>query len=332
VAELLQWSFRAFRIFGIPVRIHWTLLLVVVGYPLQGLVVGGTFGLAWLGAVMGVLFASVLIHELGHCWAARAVGGHAEQIVLWPLGGAAYVGHGGAPSTDIKVAAAGPLMHVPLAALCFGGLALLVGGWDWNWLNVFGSWAPFGGIDSFEGFGPNLLLAAARLQIILLAFNLLVPGFPLDGGRILIDFLVIRHGRQKAAIVASYISMPVGIVLTLFAFMRGDIFMAFIGVQVIYEAWLMRKLARMGELEAHPTFAMLPEYEYMPERARRAGWWARFKQRRALRRLQEQARREAELQARVDTILEKVGREGIGSLTSEERRVLEEASRSARGK
>lgn len=55
------------------------------------------------------------MHELGHCLAARKVGATVDGILLWPLGGLAYVAHDGDPSSDLQIALAGPLTHGPQA-------------------------------------------------------------------------------------------------------------------------------------------------------------------------------------------------------------------------
>src|SRR6516165_3946792 len=82
-------SFRLFRVAGIDVFLHWSWLVVAVlevqfradAYPSQ----------AWNVAEYLALFGLVLLHEFGHALACRQVGGTADRIVLWPLGGVAYV-------------------------------------------------------------------------------------------------------------------------------------------------------------------------------------------------------------------------------------------------
>lgn len=60
---------------------------------------------------------TVLIHEFGHSFGARCVGGQAQQIILWPLGGLAYISHDSGPKGDLWVTLAGPLTHIPQAAV-----------------------------------------------------------------------------------------------------------------------------------------------------------------------------------------------------------------------
>src|SRR5690242_6586215 len=86
-----SWSFPIGRLFGITVRIHFLFPLVAIGLILrvaaQKDVIPGT----WIDAamVMGLLFFTVLLHEFGHCFAACRVGGDANEVLLWPLGGLA---------------------------------------------------------------------------------------------------------------------------------------------------------------------------------------------------------------------------------------------------
>src|SRR4051794_19411699 len=82
-------SVSLFTVFGIRVRVHASMILLIV---LQILTSESKSGLGWQNAVtsMGVLFGSVLLHEFGHCFGARYVGGEADDILMWPLGGLAF--------------------------------------------------------------------------------------------------------------------------------------------------------------------------------------------------------------------------------------------------
>lgn len=80
----------------------------------------GATGVLWGAIVYGpILFVSVLIHEFGHCFGARCVGGKATQIILWPLGGLAFIGHDSGPKGDLWVTLAGPLTHIPQAGVWY---------------------------------------------------------------------------------------------------------------------------------------------------------------------------------------------------------------------
>jgi stage IV sporulation protein FB len=318
----MSWTFPLFRLFGIQVRMHWTLAILLIGQLVQG---HFKDSLRLRAIDMGILFVSILFHEFSHCWMARRRGGHAEEILLWPLGGLAYVGHSGSPRDELKVAGIGPISSFVFAGIC---LAFMLGGgapWNWEYTNPFDSWR-------IEGLNEtqHILLHAFRINVYLALFNLLLPAYPLDGGRVLFAFLTLRHGRRRAAELTSMIAIPIGVALAIWGVANNEIYLILIGAWVLIESFNLRWLIKVGELEVHPGFGQISEFEYAPERPRRKGWFSRWRERRVARR---EARRLAEdvmLRERVDLVLEKVTREGIGSLSSEERRILEEASRRSR--
>jgi len=323
----MTWTFPLFRLFGIPIRMHWLLAILIAGRILASWSKGGLWGLEWMSVTMAILLFSILFHELAHCWVGIRLGGHAEQILLWPLGGLAYVGHTGPPRDQIKISGVGPLSSFVLGGACAGILILSGAPWDWSYLNPWADWWPWG-LTRPQGF----LLHAVKLNLILGLFNLCVPAYPLDGGQMLYSFLMIRHGRVRAAEIAATISIPIGLAMGIWGIAQDDLNLILIGAYILLEGFQLRHLVRIGELDAHPAFGRAPpEYAYMPDRPRRKGWFARWRERRAqarARREQEAADRERE---NVDVILDKVSREGIGSLTASERKILDRASRRGRG-
>ena len=84
-----QGSIHLFRFAGIDLYLHWSWFLVAM-YGIQSRAHGYS-SLVWPALEYLALFAIVLMHEFGHALACRQVGGQANQIVLWPLGGVAYV-------------------------------------------------------------------------------------------------------------------------------------------------------------------------------------------------------------------------------------------------
>src|SRR2546425_546998 len=155
-----QGSFHLFRFAGIDIYLHWS-WFVVAYFSIQ---MRGHAYSSWTWNVLEYLslFAIVLMHECGHALACRQVGGRADQIVLWPLGGVAYVDPPPRPGATLWSIAAGPLVNVVLMPLLL--IALFAAD---NW------------IDS----APNVLRFVQALTYInagLLIFNLL-PIYPLDG-------------------------------------------------------------------------------------------------------------------------------------------------------
>lgn len=148
-------SLKIGTLFGIPIRIHWTFLVL--------LYVVASLGIPWL--LVLAIFGSVLLHELGHSLVARSYGIRVIDITFWPLGGMArMVEIPEVPKVEGLVAIAGPAVNFVLAGL---GFAVLFG------LGAFGSADPGGAVTWF--IGVNLMLGT---------FNL-VPAFPMDGGRLL---------------------------------------------------------------------------------------------------------------------------------------------------
>lgn len=161
------------RLFGIPIRIHtsWLLIFVLVTWSLAQ----GYFPqrypawdatLSWSIALLASLlfFASVLIHELAHALVALERGLPVHDIVLFVFGGVAELTEEPeAPATEFKMALIGPLVSFSLA-LGFGII----------WLFTRDSHKPVAALTGY------LALMNGRLGL----FNL-IPGFPMDGGRVL---------------------------------------------------------------------------------------------------------------------------------------------------
>lgn len=180
---------------GIPVRLHVTFpLLFVMGllaeaasYSWSGASVG------WAAIMYGpVLLGTVLLHELGHCLAARQAGGHADGILLWPLGGLAYIAHASGPKADLFIALAGPATHIPQFLVWFACLFPA-------YHAAYGSWSVSLAIPPpQQHFGLAVVAGACQLNLALAAFNLLLPAYPLDGGRIFADLLLLAglHTKQ----------------------------------------------------------------------------------------------------------------------------------------
>src|SRR5215469_9955891 len=122
-----QGSIRLFQFSGIDVYLHWCWFLVAV-FEIQSRA-GRYSSIAWNIAEYLALFLIVLAHEFGHALACRQVGGRANQIVLWPLGGVAYVAPPPRPGATLWSIAAGPLVNVALAPPLT--LMLVLGGAGW---------------------------------------------------------------------------------------------------------------------------------------------------------------------------------------------------------
>jgi Zn-dependent protease len=194
-------SVRVGRLFGIPLFIHPTFLLlpawVLWSHPGAG---AGTmlFLLLWVLTVFGC----VVLHELGHALTARHFGIRTRDITLYPIGGVARLeGMGEKPGQELLIALAGPAVNLVIALL-LAPVALL---------GLFAS--PGEGLSFSLAAGP-VAVAVTFLTLVwvsnvaLLLFNL-IPAFPMDGGRVLRALLSLGLGRLRATEIAA----GVGIVL-----------------------------------------------------------------------------------------------------------------------
>ena len=112
----LTWSFPLGRLFGVNIRVHLFFPLVAIGLILRVAFQKDTLPLLWVEAcvLMALLFVSVLLHEFGHCFGARAVDGDATEVLLWPLGGLAHTEVPHTPRANFITTAAGPAVNLIL--------------------------------------------------------------------------------------------------------------------------------------------------------------------------------------------------------------------------
>jgi Zn-dependent protease len=139
-----------------------------------------------------VLFLIVLLHEFGHALACRQVGGTANRIVLWPLGGVAYVDPPPRPGATLWSLAAGPLVNVALAPVLMALVAVS---------------RAAGGAHAMPNL-YELLRSVLYIDVVLLVFNML-PIYPLDGGQIVRSLLWFVMGRARSLMVATLILLVV---------------------------------------------------------------------------------------------------------------------------
>jgi Zn-dependent protease len=235
-------SFRLFRLAGIDVFLHWSWFAVaVVQIVLRPNVYEAP---AWKVAEYLSLFGIVLMHEFGHALACRSVGGRAERIVLWPLGGIAYVAPPPRPGPVLWSIAAGPLVNFALAPLL---LTLL-------WLASAAGW-PRTHHDPFE-----YLSTVTLINVGLLALNLL-PIYPLDGGQILHALLWFFVGRWRGLLIVSVgggvcgvlligASCVLALVLGPAAFVLG-LLAAFVALRSFFAFQASRAMLRLERLPRH---------------------------------------------------------------------------------
>ena len=198
-AERHPWAIRIGRILGIPIDLHVTFLVLLIWIALSPLTSGGSLeqGMESAGFV-GLVFASVVLHELGHASMARRFGFETTRILLLPIGGLATLARMPTrPLEELLVAIAGPLVNVVLA-IALGAF-----------LFVFDRSIGFTGATLVGG---PILVRLLWVNVGLAAFNLL-PAFPMDGGRVLraLLSLFMEHSRATRVAVAVGRSIALGL-------------------------------------------------------------------------------------------------------------------------
>ncbi len=263
----MKTSVRLGRIAGVEVGFNWSLLVIAVllavglasgrfpsdapGYS------GAEYAIAGLITAIAFL-ACVLAHEVSHAVVARHEGIEVDGITLWLLGGVTRM-HGDAPTpeAELRVSGAGPLASFVVGAVLLGiGIGL-------DALNV-------------SALVVDVLLWLGSINVVLAVFNVL-PGAPLDGGRLLHAFLWKRHGdRLRATQTASRAGQALGWTLVALGFVEfafgtglgGGLWLALLGWFLITAARAEEERAfveealgsrRVADVMA-PTPAVVPEY------------------------------------------------------------------------
>lgn len=233
-------AFRIFAFAGIGVYVHWSWFLVAV-YSVQ-FRTNEYSSAIWNVLEYLTLFLIVLIHEFGHQLACRQVGGQTHDIVLWPLGGVAYVTPPQRPGAQLWSIAAGPLVNVALAPVL---VALAIFADRWGWSTTHADASVFVTTVMYMNFG-------------LLCFNLL-PVYPLDGGQILRSLLWFLFGRARSLLFASGVGF-IGVAgLAVLALWWQSIWIGIMAFFILINCWRglthARALAQLARLPRRAGFA-----------------------------------------------------------------------------
>ncbi len=238
--KLAAGSFPLFRIAGIQVYLHWTWLLV--GYFEIVNRVNRYQSMAWNVVEYLALFGIVLLHEFGHALACRQVGGQANRIMLWPLGGVAFVQPPPRPGALLWCIAAGPLVNVILLPVTVMAFVL----------------ANRAGLQNEYRDLVHFLLSITVINLVLLVFNLL-PIYPLDGGQILQALLWFVIGHARSLMVSGIIGLAgaAGVIVLALVHLQNK-WLAVVAIFVAWQAWRGFRLGvRLQGLQ--PTLDLLNE-------------------------------------------------------------------------
>ncbi len=232
-------SFRIFRIAGIDINIHisWLIILVFLTFSLAT----GWFPITYPGSstatyyLLGfiasiLLFVSVLLHELAHSFVARSRGLQVKSIVLFIFGGVSNIEQEPqTPGIEFSMAFVGPLVSLLIGVVCYG-----------LWLLVRGTHSLIVPILSY----------LALMNIILGIFNL-IPGFPLDGGRVLRSIIWKATGNfQTATNITTFVGHAFAYLIILWGILLFFAGNAFNGLIIIFTGWFLLTSAQSARSQS----------------------------------------------------------------------------------
>ncbi len=347
------WSIPLGRLFGIQVKVHLLFPLLVIALVLREAfrekdAVPG----AWIDTaiIMGLLWFSVLLHEFGHCFAARRVGGDATEVLLWPLGGLANVDVPHQPRATFIMVAGGPATNVLL-----GGAALLAlqfvhhappeGGLMPSWNPFYYTGRGLDGLVPLHTWGgrlvevgpytaPSILAWFFWVNYVLFLFNMILIGFPMDAGRMIQSALWPIYGYRQATMVAIILGFVVMFCVGIFSVVKQEVLALCLAIFIYVSCRMQWMILETGGEDSLFGYDFSQGYTSLerdlppaaPARPRRASFWQRWKQNRTKQRLEREEATRVEEERRMDELLEKVQREGITALTDEERRFMKRVS------
>jgi len=240
------------RLFGVPVRLHFTFVLLLVFLLFIG--VGDRQSGLMTALYILALFASVLLHEIGHTLVARRYGIRTLEIVMYPIGGISRPERQPAAREELWIALAGPMVNLLLAAVLLGWIAAHQG------LLALKELA--------QPTDANLAQRIALGNLALCVFNLL-PAYPMDGGRILRSFLALHRPEQEATRIAAGAGQMLAILMGLAGLLGGNFMLIFIALFVYLGAFQEGAAARSRILTAGYTVgaAMITDFRTLPHDA-----------------------------------------------------------------
>jgi Zn-dependent protease len=234
-ASFIPGSIVTVRVFGVPIRLHFTFVILFVFLIAAGIGDGqsGVTNAVYIVA----LFGSVVLHELGHALVGRRYGVRTLEIVMFPIGGVARLEQAPPPRQEFWISLAGPAVNVAIAAGLLGALV-------WR-----------GGLAPIETLGrptdANLLERIATANLVLAAFNLL-PAFPMDGGRILRSVLALRRPPEQATRLAARAGQFLAIGLGLYGLLAANYLLVFIAF-FVYLGASQESAAAVGRILTRGT-------------------------------------------------------------------------------
>ncbi len=320
------WSFPLGNWFGVQVRISWFFPILIAYFLIKP-----GFSLEMGVAVSCVLVVSVLLHEFGHIAGARLTGGSGNEILLWPLGGLAFVRPANTMKSQLLTTGGGPLVNVALCALTF--YTAFQNDFLKDSLNPF--------VLPTLHFGNHLIrdlvVLTFCLNWVLLLVNL-VPVMPLDGGHMLRSIATMRMGPRRAIELSVVVGFIVGVIAMVIGVFVEWAWLVLMGAIVFIASLIERHQLQQADhydesfmgYDFSQGYTSLEQSETPTERP--PGFWQRWRQRRREEKARRQAEKELENERLLDALLDKVHQHGMDSLSESEKRQLARASDRYRNK
>ena len=331
------WSIGFGRWNGVHVRLHMFFMLFAAFTIYLGWL--DLEGPGWSGPLLVcLLLISVGFHELGHLWAFRRLGGHADEVVLGPLGGLGVPPDLPEPQSELVAAIAGPLTNL---MICF--LTALILTFHGN-VDLFGLMYPLSPQDVAVGdFGTVALKMTFWINWFLIIVNF-IPAFPFDGGQALkaaiMTFRPETDPLDAVNLVARFAKLTSVGLLVLAWIVRHDnpgygmqtwFALVLLAIFVFFSARKAEQIPERSNEDAFMGYDFSEGYTTFEQAAPTStkapsgpivSWWDRRRRDREDR----QRIEEAVEDGRVDEILSRVHEGGIDSLSPEERDILRRAS------
>lgn len=305
----MSWSIPMGSVAGIRIRLH-LLFLLYAGAQILWSINQSFFGPGYTAIAMGLLFGIVLLHEFGHCAACRLVGGEADEIMMWPLGGLASCHPPDDWRSHLLTTLGGPAVNVLIVPLT--SVALWASGKPGTIL--FNPLEMNSVFFELTSWWLVALWLAHALNLVILAFNMLLPIFPLDGGRTLQAILWRRQGRRRSMLTATMVGLIAAAVLAVVALVADATLVLGVAIFGALVCWFERQqLSAPDDLTGDLDPLDIEQAEKNRQRVERMA--------------RRQAQRQTDEQVELDRILAQIADRGIESLSRRDKRILHKATK-----